>query len=678
VDPSLGSYPEFADIRPTRFGRFVRVSLQEELPAVEAMSAAEIPSSLLGRIGYYVKRIVLGAPLESTAIAYERMRKLVALPVLSADALSSVAYGPEAMLAILVLGGSAALGYTLPIAAVIAFLMLTVGLSYRQTIRAYPHGGGSYIVASDNLGRMPGLVAAAGLLTDYILTVAVSVASGVAAITSAIPSLAGAAVPLGIGVIVVLLAGNLRGVRQAGVLFAAPTYAFIFAIFALVVAGLLQAAGRGFQPLPPPRLHAMEGVSVLLLLRAFTSGATAMTGIEAISNAVPAFQPVEWRNARTTLTWMVGLLIALFAGTVALIHLNGVVPNARETVLSQLAHRTFDSGFMYAFIQAATAAILLLAANTAYNDFPRVLFLLARDRYAPRIFLRLGDRLAFSNGIILLSVVATIIYVVFGGQTELLIPLYAVGVFLAFTLSQAGMVVHWWRVRDAHWLRSLFFNAVGCLLSAIVFLTAGFTKFTEGAWVALLTIGLFILVALRIRRHYDLAALALALEAGVVEVPQPQRKPAFATRAVTSLAETEETPEEIHHLVVVPIASLDRAAMRALAYAASLQQPVLALHLSPTGEEAKRFREYWRLWGNHLPLVVVVSPYRAIVAPMINYIEVLHWQRPDLTVTVILPEIVVRHWWHRILHSQTASHLRHALRPLPKIVVTTIPFHLPN
>jgi amino acid transporter len=677
VDPSLGSYPEFADIRPTRFGRFVRVSLQEELPAVEAMSAAEIPSSLLGRIGYYVKRIVLGAPLESTAIAYERMRKLVALPVLSADALSSVAYGPEAMLAILVLGGSAALGYTLPIAAVIAFLMLTVGLSYRQTIRAYPHGGGSYIVASDNLGRMPGLVAAAGLLTDYILTVAVSVASGVAAITSAIPSLAGAAVPLGIGVIVVLLAGNLRGVRQAGVLFAAPTYAFIFAIFALVVAGLLQAAGRGFQPLPP-RLHAMEGVSVLLLLRAFTSGATAMTGIEAISNAVPAFQPVEWRNARTTLTWMVGLLIALFAGTVALIHLNGVVPNARETVLSQLAHRTFDSGFMYAFIQAATAAILLLAANTAYNDFPRVLFLLARDRYAPRIFLRLGDRLAFSNGIILLSVVATIIYVVFGGQTELLIPLYAVGVFLAFTLSQAGMVVHWWRVRDAHWLRSLFFNAVGCLLSAIVFLTAGFTKFTEGAWVALLTIGLFILVALRIRRHYDLAALALALEAGVVEVPQPQRKPAFATRAVTSLAETEETPEEIHHLVVVPIASLDRAAMRALAYAASLQQPVLALHLSPTGEEAKRFREYWRLWGNHLPLVVVVSPYRAIVAPMINYIEVLHWQRPDLTVTVILPEIVVRHWWHRILHSQTASHLRHALRPLPKIVVTTIPFHLPN
>ena len=677
VDPALGSYPDPTEIRPTRFGRFVRVSLQSgQLPAVEATSAAEVSPSLLGRLGYDLKRIVLGAPLKSTAIAHERMRKLVALPVLSADALSSVAYGPEAMLAILVLGGSAALGYALPIAAVIAFLMLVVGVSYRQTIRAYPHGGGSYIVASGNLGLVPGLVAAAGQLTDYILTVAVSLASGVAAITSAIPSLASATVPIGVGVIAVLLAGNLRGVRQAGVLFAAPTYAFIFAIFALVAVGLYDAAGRGFHPTPTPPLTAMEGVSVLLLLRAFASGSTAMTGIEAISNAVPAFQPVEWRNARTTLTWMVSLLIALFAGTIALVHLDGVVPNAHETVLSRLAHRSFGSGFMYAFTQAATAAILLLAANTAYNDFPRVLFLLARDRYASRLFLRMGDRLAFSNGIILLSVAATVIYVAFGGQTDPLIPLFAVGVFLAFTLSQAGMVVHWWRRRDAHWRRSLFFNATGCLLSAIVFITAGITKFTAGAWVALLTIGLFILVALRIRHHYDLAAQALALQAGANEVPQHPLAPSAGEGA--ALAETEETPEEIHHLVIVPVAELNRASMRALAYAVSLQQPVLALHLSPTEEEAERFRHYWHLWGDHLPLEVVVSPYRAIVAPMVNYIEVLHRQRPDLTLTVILPEIVVRHWWHRILHNQTASRLRRALRPLPKIVVTTVPFHLPS
>ena len=654
------------------------VSLQSENPTVEATSAAEAPSSLLGRVGYYLKRIVLGTPLMSTAIVHERMRKLVALAVLSADALSSVAYGPEAMLAILVLGSSAALSYTLPLAAVIAILMLTVGLSYRQTIRAYPHGGGSYIVASDNLGHGPGLVAAAGLLTDYILTVAVSVSSGIAAITSALPSLAPAIVPLGVGVIALLLAGNLRGVRQAGVMFAAPTYAFIFAIFALVVVGLSQAAGRGFHPIPPPPLPAIEAVSVLLLLRAFASGSTAMTGIEAISNAVPAFQPIEWRNARTTLTWMAGLLITLFVGTIMLVHLDGVVPNAHETILSQLARRSFDSGFMYAFTQAATAAILLMAANTAYNDFPRVLFLLARDWYAPRIFLRMGDRLAFSNGIILLSFVAVVIYLVFGGQTEPLIPLYAVGVFLAFTLSQAGMVVHWWRLRDAYWRRSLFINALGCLLSAMVFLTAGITKFTEGAWVALLAIGLFILVAMRIRHHYSLAAQALALQAGVVEVPQsqPQRAPALVSGEEAGPAETEETPEEIHHLVIVPVASLDRASMRALAYAASLQQPVIALHLSPTEEEAKRFRDYWHLWGDHLPLTVIVSPYRAIVAPMVKYIEVLHWQRPGLTVTVILPEVVARHWWHRFLHSQTASRLRHVLRPLPKIVVTTIPFHL--
>lgn len=317
-----------------------------------------------------MRRVVLGAALKSTAIAQERMRKLVALPVLSADALSSVAYGPEAMLAVLVLGGAAGLAYTVPIAATIAFLMLAVGVSYRQTIRAYPHGGGSYIVASDNLGRVPGLIAAAGLMTDYILTVAVSIASGVAAIASAVPSLATDAVPIGVGVIALLLAGNLRGIRQAGALFAAPTYAFIIAVFALVAVGLVDAAGRGFHPTATPHLNATESVGVLLVMRAFASGSTAMTGIEAISNAVPAFKPVEWRNARTTLTWMVGLLIVLFAGTVAMVRLDGVVPSTQETVLSQLAHRSFGSGPLYILTQAATAAVLLLAANTAYNDFP--------------------------------------------------------------------------------------------------------------------------------------------------------------------------------------------------------------------------------------------------------------------------------------------------------------------
>jgi amino acid transporter len=697
VDPSLESYPDPTEIRPTRFGRLVSVQSESTLAGTSASEIA-VPSSQLGRIGRELRRGLLGPPLRSTAIARERMRKLVALPVLSADALSSVAYGPEAMLAILVLGGTAGLSYSLPIAATIAFLMLAVGVSYRQTIRAYPHGGGSYIVASDNLGPIPGLIAAAGLMTDYILTVAVSVASGLEAITSAIPSLSADTVPIGVGVIVVLLAGNLRGVRQAGLLFAAPTYAFIFAMFVLVAVGLIDSAGHGFHPTPRPPLNATEAVGALLVLRAFASGSTAMTGIEAISNAVPVFKPVEWRNARTTLTWMVGLLIVLFAGTIAMVQLEGIVPNAHETVLSEIAHHSFGSGFMYPVTQAATAAILLLAANTAYNDFPRVLFLLARDFQAPRLFLRMGDRLAFSNGILLLSLAAGVIYVAFSGKTGPLIPLYAVGVFLAFTLSQSGMVVHWWRRRDPHWRRSMAFNATGALLSAAVFVTAGITKFTSGAWVSLLAVGLVIALATSIRRHYQMVGKAIALHPHTIELPGHPITPSVragagagtapvgpdagqrdtAQQTLVGDAESEETPEEIHHLVLVPVASLDLASMRALAYAASLQQPVLALHVSPTEEEGERFGAYWSTWGDHLPLELVVSPYRAIVAPMINYIESQHRLHPDLTLTVILPEIVVRHWWQRILHNRMAPRLRRALRHIPKLVITTVPFHLPN
>jgi amino acid transporter len=696
VDPNLGRYPDAQEFRPTRFGRFVAVAgLDGQLPAVEATTEAEEPPSLPGRIGFRLRRVLLGPPLDASAIAVERMRKLVALPVLSADALSSVAYGPEAMLAVLVLGGSAGLGYSLPISAAIAFLMLAVGVSYRQTIRAYPHGGGSYIVATDNLGRVPGLVAAAGLLTDYIMTVAVSVASGVAAITSAIPSLTSAAVPIGAGAIAVLLVGNLRGVRQAAAVFAAPTYAFIIAMFALITAGLIGAADHGFHPAPAPRLPVTEAVGALLILRAFSSGSTAMSGMEAVSNAVPAFKPVEWRNARTTLTWMVALLIAMFAGIVVVVHLDGLVPNGRQTLLSQLAHRSFGAGFMYGYTQAATAAVLLLAANTTYSDFPRVLYLLARSYHAPRLFLRLGDRLAFSNGIIVLSAISVLIYVAFRGNTESLIPLYAVGVFLAFTLSQAGMVVHWWRHRDAHWRKSLLFNATGAILSAIVFITAAITKFTEGAWVAVLAVGLLVLITLRIRRHYDLEAEATALHPEAIEPPasapfSPDRdartghdgegetwREAAAPSEDGEQAEREENPTEIQHLTIAPLAGLDLPSLRALAYAVSLRQPVLVLHISPTEEEAERFRDYWQTWGDHLPLEVIVSPHRTIVAPLVNYIAALHHQRPDLTLTVILPEIVVRHWWHRILHNQVAPRLRRALRPLPKIVITTIPFHLP-
>jgi amino acid transporter len=644
---------------PTRWGRLVHVRpAGGSADELEARGGDGAGLDLRG-VGVRIRRLLFGPPFRSSAIVRERMRKSVALPVLSADALSSVAYGPEAMLAILVLGGGAGLGWSVPVSVAIAFLMLAVGLSYRQTIRAYPHGGGSYIVATRNLGRVPGLVAAAGLITDYVLTVTVSIASGLDAVTSAIPSLHSAVVPLGLAMIAILLAGNLRGIRQAGALFAAPTYAFILAIALMVIVGLIDAAGRGFEALPRPPVAATQGVGILLVLRAFSSGSTAMTGIEAISNAVPAFKPVEWRNARITLDWMVGLLVAMFAGIVVLVELNGIVPDSNQTVLSQLAHRDFGNGPLYVYTQAATALVLLFAANTAYNDFPRVLFLLARDRFVSSRYLRMGDRLAFNHGIIVLSLLAAVVFVAFGGNTASLIPLFAVGVFLAFTLSQAGMVVHWWRLRGPGWRTSISFNAVGCISSAIVFLVAAITKFTAGAWLACVIVVGFTVVGLLIRRHFDQVGHAVALTPGA---PQD--------------GEAEDTPSEISNLAIVPVSTLNRATVRALAYAVSLRMPVLALHVTPTEEEGERFRQYWRAWGEHVPLEVIESPYRAVVAPTIAYIESLHAQRPELTLTVIVPELALRHWWQRRLHDDDASRLRRALEPLSKIVVTTVPLHV--
>ncbi|ACU72314.1 amino acid permease-associated region [Catenulispora acidiphila DSM 44928] len=696
VDPTLEAYP--TSVKPSRFGRFVPVTALSDrghsVETVEETTEAERLPSDLATVGRRARHLFLGHPLRSSAIAHERMRKLIALPVLSADALSSVAYGPEAMLAILVLAGAAGLRNALPIAGVIALLMLAVGVSYRQTIRAYPKGGGSYIVASGNLGRVPGLFAAAGLLVDYILTVAVSVSAGVAALTSAVPSLAGSTVPIGLGVIAVLLAGNLRGVRQAGVLFAAPTYAFILAIALLIGFGLADAARDSFHAAAPPHLGVTQSAGLLLILRAFASGATAMTGVEAISDAVPTFTKPEWRNARTTLTIMIAVLIVMFVGTIVVLHLRGVVPNAGQTALSQLARQLYGPGVLYGFTQAATAAILLLAANTAFNDFPRVLFYLARDRQAPRMFLRMGDRLAFSNGIIVLSVTAALLYTAFGGKTDPLIPLFAVGVFLAFTLSQAGMVALWWHERGDRWRRSLTFNAVGMTMSGAVFVTAGVTKFLEGAWVAVVAVLLFVGLALAIRRHYDRVAALVELGPDTIEVPQPCVTPPApdeaadkATDEATDRAAAEDegegegdhdrqTPHRIRHLTVVPLSVLDRPAMRALAYATSLGQPVLVVHVSPTEDEAKRFGEYWQTWGAHLPLEVVVSPYRTTVTPLVDSLEALAGRHSGLILTVILPEVVVEHWWQSVLHDRIAARLRRMLRHLPSVVITSVPFHL--
>jgi amino acid transporter len=663
VDPTLGEYPKPSEFRPARLTRFVPVAGRDgQLPPIETTSLSEQPLTPLGRAGQALKRRLVGPPLDVSAIAVERMRKLVALPVLSADALSSVAYGPEAMLIVLALAGLPGLSASLPVGGAIMFLMLAVGVSYRQTIRAYPQGGGSYIVASKELGHLPGLIAAAGLLIDYVLTVAVSIASGVAAITSAYPPLQSATVWIGVGVIIILLVGNLRGVRQAGAVFAVPTYAFIVAIAVLVVAGLVDAGRRGFHPVPVHHLAIVQALTVLLVLRAFASGATAMTGIEAISNAVPAFQPTEWRNARITLSWMVGLLIGMFGGILVITWLAGIVPETSQTMLSQLAHLSFGNNPVYVYIQAATAAVLLLAANTAYNDLPRVLFLMAKDRYAPRSFLHIGDRLTFRNGILLLSVASAVVYIVFRGNTESLLPLYAVGVFLAFTLSQTGMVLHWRRHRDQpRWRHSMVLNATGAVLSGIVFVIEGITKFTAGAWAALVLIGLIVVAALLTRRYYDRTGQQLALRA---EDAAPAALPA------------KLTPRQGNAFTIVPLGAMNRASIKALAYAAACGQPAFALHVSPTTEEADRFLGYWRTWGDHLPLEVILSPHRAVVAPLVNYIWTLHQQRPDLTLTVAIPELVDRHWWYRLMHEHVAQRLQRALRSLPGVVVTSVPFQL--
>ncbi len=684
-DPNLGQ----SSTGSVRLGRSRFVAVEADGAPGEELEATREAGHAPTRGGWTagrVRRTLLGPPLHSAAVLEERMRKLVALPVLSSDALSSVAYGPEAMLVVLALGGAAAFGYSRLISLAIFVLMVVVGLSYRQTIRAYPRGGGSYIVASDNLGLVPGLVAAAGLMLDYVLTVAVSVASGIAAVTSAIPSLAPDTVPLGLGVIALLVAGNLRGVRQAGLLFAAPTYMFILAIFLLVAVGLADAAGHSFHATPRPPVHAAEGVGLLLVLRAFGSGATAMTGIEAISDGIPAFKPVEWRNARTTLTWMVSLLVVMFVGTVVLIELDGIVPSSSQTVLSQLAHRGVGDGVLYGYVQAATALVLLLAANTAFSDFPRLLFFLARDYSAPRLFLRMGDRLAFSNGIVVLGAAAAAILAAFDGSVTSLIPLFAVGVFLAFTLSQTGMVVRWLRTREEGWRRSMCFNALGAFLSAVVLAITSFTKFLEGAWLVVVLIPALVVLFLRIRAHYLAVGRAVALQpipararAKLIAPPSRSLPRDRAHSAVRSgQHEHEEAPDQVLNLTVVPVIAMDLASLRALAYAASLGQPVLALHLSADEEEARRFRSYWQVWGDHVPLEIVLSPYRALVAPLARYLRLLHGEAPDFTVTVVLPELVVRRAWHRPLHNGVAPRLRRALRQLPGMVVTTVPFHLPS
>ena len=602
-----------------------------------------------------IKRLLVGEPIPSHLALHERLSKITGLAVLSSDALSSVAYATEAIFLVLLMAGRAALGYAIPISLLIATLLLIVVFSYRQTIHAYPNGGGAYIVAKENIGQGAGLVAAAALLIDYTLTVSVSIAAGVAAVTSALPQFHLHRVELGLVFLVILTVGNLRGIRESGQIFSVPTYFFICSILALLGLGVWRYLSGTITPVPPATAlpgDDLSKLSVLMLLTAFSNGCTAMTGVEAVSNGVPAFRPPEAKNAAATLVAMAALSVTMFVGITLLAHAYQIIPNEHETVVSQLARGVFGGrGIPYYLVQAATMLILVLAANTAFADFPRLSSIVARDRFLPRQFMNQGDRLAFSNGIIALSVFAGLLLIVFQGDTQSLLPLYMIGVFVSFTLSQTGMVIHWRRLREPGWRTSAVINGIGAVTTAIVLVIVSISKALEGAWIIILLIPCLVGVFRATRRHYDRVAAQLSVQGWA---PPPRR----------------------HNTVLVPISGVQRAVVEALQYARSMSDDVQAVYVNtdPTATEA--LKRDWSKWGEGVRLVVLDSPYRSLMEPLLEHIEQTQTANPEDYVTVILPEFLPARLWHHLLHNQRALLIKGALLFRKNVVVTSVPFHL--
>jgi amino acid transporter len=599
-----------------------------------------------------LKRVFLGSPLPTAQSRHERLAKSTALAVFASDALSSVAYATEEILLVLVLAGTAALSYSIPISIAIAILIAIVVSSYRQTIRAYPQGGGAYIVSKDNLGVPAGLVAGAALLIDYVLTVAVSVAAGIAALTSAVPALFPYRPWLCVVAVVGIAVANLRGIRESGKLFAAPTYLFIASLFVLIVYG---GAGALFDFLPeaPYQRHppGLEGVGLFLFLRAFASGCTALTGVEAVSDGVPAFKAPESHNARIVLTVLGVILIVLFLGITFLAYDFGITPRHEETVVSQLARHVFGGGALYFELQAVTMLILLLAANTSFADFPRLSFFLARDRFIPRQFATQGDRLVFSNGILILSGLAALLLVIFGGDTHALIPLYAVGVFLSFTLSQASMVRRWLRLKEEGWWWRWWLNAIGALVTGLVMITIAATKFTHGAWIVVLLIPALVAVFVMVHRHYEEVAVQLSLDA-------------FSP------------PPPMTNTVLVLVGDIHRGVIKAIQYAQTLSPNAKAVFVETDPERTRRLEEKWGRYGMGVPLIVLTSPYRSLLGPLTKYVDHLQNQGENHVVTIVLPEFIPARWWQLGLHNQTAFLIKGAMLFHKNVIVTDVPYHL--
>jgi amino acid transporter len=626
---------------------------------VRAKLAAGDAPDAVGQLAAKARRVLFGRPLATDEEAAERLSKTKALAVFSSDNLSSVAYATEAILFTLLAAGTATFWLTLPISLVIVAILGIIVISYRQTIAAYPNGGGSYIVAKANLGPVAGLVAAGALLVDYVLTVSVSVAAGIAAISSAFPGpLADYRVELAAVAIVVVMLVNLRGVRESGTVFAVPTYVFLVSMLALIAIGI----GRAVLGDPPtvndvtPTIVAPETLGLLLILRAFADGCSAITGVEAVSNGVPAFKRPEAGNARTTLVAMGALVGVMFIGVSILAGITGAIPSTSETVISQIGRAVFGTGPFYYVLQLATMGILILAANTAFADFPRLASLLARDGYMPARFAFRGERLAFSAGIVALAALAIVVLAAFGGRVEALIPLYAIGVFTSITLSQAGMVRHWLSERAAGtsssvWRRGAVINGVGAVATGIVAVIFAVAKFALGAWLVVIVIPLLVAAMLFIGRQYQRRRVEIEVRPEVV-IPPPKRR----------------------QRVYVPVSDVTRDVVTAIRFGRTMADDVIAVHVTDDAAAAEPIRERFARQLPGVPLVIVESPYRSLVRPLVRFLEDAASRDGDDVLVVLLPEYVPRHWWERYLYNENGRRIRGALLGRENILVAEVPY----
>ncbi len=627
-----------------------------------ARESASAPRTATGRLAERARHMLFGRKLSTHEEISERLSKLKALAIFSSDPISSSAYATEEILRVLVLAGASALLLSLPIAIAVSLLLAVVSFSYRQIVFAYPNGGGDYAVARRNLPAIASLIVAAALLLDYVMTVAVSTASAAEQVISAFPSLAPIQLGLGVASIVIITIGNLRGLRESGNIFAIPTYLFVGSALLMIAIGLYRIVinGEG-TPAPTPLPGAPgvpEAVGLLLLIKAFASGSVALTGTEAIANGVPAFKPPEPRNAAITLSAVAALLAILFIGITFVADSFGVVPiidPVHKTVISQVAAIAYgENSIGFYLFQTFTALILFLAANTSYNAFPRLAAILARDGYMPRQMSFRGDRLAFNLGIVVLSIVALTLLLAFGGETHALIPLYSVGVFVAFTIGQSGMIVHWLRERPPGWRRRMSINLLGFLMTGVVAVVVLIAK-APGSLLVALIIPALVLMMLFINRQYRASAEHLTVRADAV-IPPPRRD----------------------ERVIVPVPGITRAVVQAVNVARSIAPDVRAVLISDEPDETVDLRDRWERQLPDVPLVIVESPYRALVGPMLAYLDVLDQTWPDdreLPVTfVVIPEYVARHWWERLLYNQSANRLRRALIGRPHTVVVNVPY----